>query len=412
MAVQDVNHLRSRLEKQQKKTMKKPAMKTGGLGAAMGNPDKPKLATGMTAQRRDMPAAGGLGAAVNGSAAKKKQTNSSNVANVAAEIMSEDSRLLQLAKSRGMQTANSRGLLNSSIAAGAAETAVLDQVVPMASQEAQQRFNKQQARRDSSMRMREAKQGFGFTSALKDQDAGIAKDLAEQGFGFETKLKDQDAGIAKDLKNQDTKSELKLSRKKFDQAKALSNQQFKEEMGMSRQEYRQDMALQERRLGSEKYLAQLDSGTRQKLMGMEQDMRESLAEMEIGKDEKSNMTSMLTSMHDMYQDSMRSILANTGLPADERNKLLKNAGELLTIQTDLVKSVYAVDFKWADGTFDITKDDTKDEDADKGDGTTTPPADDPTKPPNEGGGDYGGGDGGGDYGGGDPGGSGWGDGLW
>ena len=123
--------------------------------------------------------------------------------------------------------------------------------------------------------------------------------------------------------------------------------------GLSRQEYRQELAMQERRLGTEKYLAGLDSNTRKTLMSMERDMREELAKIDVGATEKQNMTSMLTSMHEMYQNSMRSILSNTALPADERTDLLKSSGELLKLQTELVKDVYAVDFKWATN-FDIT----------------------------------------------------------
>jgi hypothetical protein len=51
-------------------------------------------------------------------------------------ILNEDSPVLQQARSRAMDTANSRGLLNTSMAAGAGESAVIDAAMPIASADA------------------------------------------------------------------------------------------------------------------------------------------------------------------------------------------------------------------------------------------------------------------------------------
>lgn len=53
-------------------------------------------------------------------------------------LMSQDSPLMRQATTAGMTTASRRGLINSSIAAGAAQDAALKYVVPIASQEASQ----------------------------------------------------------------------------------------------------------------------------------------------------------------------------------------------------------------------------------------------------------------------------------
>ena len=70
-----------------------------------------------------------------------------SVADGVAKIASEDSKLNQMARTEGLKAANRRGLLNSSMAVGAAQDAVLKNALPIASQDAQQAFQKNQASR-------------------------------------------------------------------------------------------------------------------------------------------------------------------------------------------------------------------------------------------------------------------------
>ena len=65
-----------------------------------------------------------------------------DVASRVNALTSQDSPLIQQARSSGMATANRRGLINSSIAAGAGEAAALGAAVPIASQDASQTHNK------------------------------------------------------------------------------------------------------------------------------------------------------------------------------------------------------------------------------------------------------------------------------
>lgn len=63
-------------------------------------------------------------------------------------ILAKDSPLMERARTRGFQIANSRGLLNSSIAAGAAMGEMIDRATPIAQQEASQGFGQNQQRRE------------------------------------------------------------------------------------------------------------------------------------------------------------------------------------------------------------------------------------------------------------------------
>ena len=61
-----------------------------------------------------------------------------SVSNRLQRILAQDSPLLQQARTRGLQAANQRGLLNSSLGIQAAEAAMIDQAMVIARQEAQQ----------------------------------------------------------------------------------------------------------------------------------------------------------------------------------------------------------------------------------------------------------------------------------
>ena len=93
----------------------------------------------------------------------------SNVAQKIANVTAYDSPMMRQARARGMQSANSRGLINSSIAAQAAESAVLDVAVPIGSQQDSQDFQGNQAHR-----------AFGYNQALQEQQFGHNQALQQQ----------------------------------------------------------------------------------------------------------------------------------------------------------------------------------------------------------------------------------------
>ena len=69
-------------------------------------------------------------------------TNDQTVEHRLEGILSKESPLMQRAQTQGMQYGNSRGLLNSSMAAGAAQGAMIDRATPIAQQDAQQFFER------------------------------------------------------------------------------------------------------------------------------------------------------------------------------------------------------------------------------------------------------------------------------
>lgn len=191
-----------------------------------------------------------------------------DVADIAADIASTDSTIMQRAATEGLQQANSRGLLNSSMAVGESQGAVLDRAVEMASQTSDQRHQ----------------------AAMSEQEYEQAK-----------KLSQQEGRITSKLSAQESKQE------------------------------QQSIAL----------AAKLDEETKIKL-----------AQMEIDANDARAAESMITSMLELYQEEVRSILANPDIGSDERQDMLAAAGELVSNEMAMIENLFAIDVDWDTG--DIT----------------------------------------------------------
>lgn len=88
-------------------------------------------------------------------------------------LLQKDSPLMKQAETRGLQAANRRGLMNSSMGVQAAEAARLDAALPIASQEAQQaqQSNLQRTELTTQQRMQQADIQFRERISSLDREA-------------------------------------------------------------------------------------------------------------------------------------------------------------------------------------------------------------------------------------------------
>lgn len=98
-----------------------------------------------------------------------------DVQNRVKNIASEDSMLNQMARTEAAKVMNSRGMLNSSMYAGAAQDAVLRQAIPIASQESNQAFQASESALDRTSR-----------EAMQEKDITNQKYLQQTDIGFRT----------------------------------------------------------------------------------------------------------------------------------------------------------------------------------------------------------------------------------
>ena len=125
-------------------------------------------------------------------------------------LLATDSPYIQMARTRAAQTANSRGLLNSSIAAGAGEAAAIERAAPLAQSDAEQ----------TNLFARD-KNNFQREGAIRQ--LGIAADSDTQGRTMEFN-RDQQA-IDQDFKIAQAQIQTKLDNSKLPAQFALSIQQ-------------------------------------------------------------------------------------------------------------------------------------------------------------------------------------------
>lgn len=103
-----------------------------------------------------------------------------------AGLLSKDSALMQRAETKGKQYANSRGLLNSSIGAGAAQAAMVDAAMPIAQQDASTYFDQgtrnQDYRQASEQNALQRTHEIGMADA--DRSGSIAMERLRQSSGL------------------------------------------------------------------------------------------------------------------------------------------------------------------------------------------------------------------------------------
>lgn len=231
-------------------------------------------------------------------------TDRTNPANIAADLMQSDSRLMRAAETKGLQNANKRGLLNTSMAVGAAQDETLKAVVPLASQEAQQRFQ------DNS-----AKQGFGFDSILSRQDYEQRLDEGSQAFGFE----------------------LDLEQMRQDQAR--------EQAALDRQF---ELSFQDREFDARFNLADMDADIRRELMQMESDMRLRLADTEAALDSRNISMEAFLTARDQYNTRVTNIMNNPDMSAEEKADAIRSEQRNLDTDVRAIEDLYSVDLPWTE----------------------------------------------------------------
>ena len=134
-----------------------------------------------------------------------------------ARITSQDSPLMQLARNQAVRQANAAGLRNSSLAAGAAQAAMVDRALPLAQQDAStfaqaagQNQQLESARREANAAREQ--QGAQFNAASENQATGqeFQTEAArrDSNAARQTQTSLTNAGYANDLLNADRQREL------------------------------------------------------------------------------------------------------------------------------------------------------------------------------------------------------------
>jgi hypothetical protein len=219
-----------------------------------------------------------------------------------ARITAQDGPLMQQAKTAGLAQAQRRGLLNSSMAVGAAQESVLRTALPMASQNAAQTAQKN----------------------LSSQQYGENRGLADQKFGHDTKLSEQNYNQTYKLNEQTFGQQKALSEQSHQQAAALTELQGHWQQAISDQDYRQKSQL-----------VQLDNGS-----------KERIATMQVDSNNREKMLSYLAAMENSYAGLFNGIQNNANIPADVRDKYMQHIGAIRDSTLSMAQQMYGISVTW------------------------------------------------------------------
>jgi hypothetical protein len=246
-----------------------------------------------------------------------------------------DSKLNQMARTEGLKAANSRGLLNSSMAVGAAQDAVIKNALPIAAQDAGQAFQKNQAAR-----------GFEY---------GMTAQEAQQGFQSGERIAGQ--GFATTQAALDRELQTSLQANQITSAEQMQYRQIASTEGIEAASRKLQADLQEKDIqfrmsegGLDRAAAvaaqQADIAFRTSEGTATRALQEQIANMNLTASQQQAASSLLLGMEGVYSTDYQSIMANTDLSASQRDTLLTAAKGRRNTMLNLVEQMYNVDLTW------------------------------------------------------------------
>lgn len=228
-------------------------------------------------------------------------------------ILGSNSPLMQRAASQGHMLANRRGLLNASMAAGAAQAAMVDAATPLALQEGQ------------------------VASAEHQQGRQISSNEYMQGRDIASQQYMQANQIAHEQYMQLQNNELQILMQQSD----IDSQELMQERDIQLQEWLMSedsalqLALQEGDIASDHWIAQLDADT-----------RAAIANLQVGASDREKIGAASASLQQQYNSNYQAILNNPDLPADQRETELTHIRNVLLNGISLIEQTYGVELTW------------------------------------------------------------------
>jgi len=298
------------------------ARPSGGLGAAL-RPPAPAAAA---------PPPSGTGLGVQPTANDPMYTGREDDVSVLVNDMAkQDSLLMQQAATSGLQTANDRGMANSSMSAGASQAATLDYITPIASQNATQSFNKNMSGLQTQQDLvlaefdRDTQQKLQRTQLRADsRQAGL-----DRNFQTETMQAEQAFSAGQTAAQQAFEAEQLAAQQSFQSGEAQSDRDFVQEQ--------MDFEAQQTQDARDFQAAQAD---------LDRQMQAALAEMELSDADQTAANAMMTDAFGDYNQMYAQILANPDLSADERISQINTNQQMLEDRIGFTQDLYDATFDW------------------------------------------------------------------
>lgn len=272
-------------------------------------------------------------------------------------ITSADSGYMQLARTSGLQTANRRGLLNTSIAAGASQAAAIAAAAPLASQNASQsaqrnltrlgaHFTGEQQQADIASREKmldeqlaseEARLGRQLTSQELQQQRDIANRLEMQGY---------DLTAQKFMQQQQIAATDKLTKMNIDaESERLGRTLTAQEQAQIRELSAQQANLK-LQLANNTSIANLQEAGATSRANLDAQTRIQLEHMSNLSEEQKATLAYYLQEDQIYAQSVSNLYANEALPAPARDAAIQQFNALKNAGVNLPGTLFGLDLSW------------------------------------------------------------------
>lgn len=276
-------------------------------------------------------------------------------------ITSQDSDYMKQARTQGLMTANKRGLLNSSIAAGAAQGAAIERAAPLAAQNAQQMAQRNLERLSSKFAGERQQAQFGHEIGMQERQLTAAE---------QQQLKDIEARMT--MQGIDIQSQKDLQTKALAHATDLANMQIAAEMERLGRQLTAQEEQQIRQLASSEMIARLEIGSREGMNAADLANRLEIANLgEAGATARANLDAATRlqmqelenlsvqqraaldyylQSNQIYAQSLASLYANENMPAPARDAAMQNFLALRNSGANLPALIFGENMSWPQGT--------------------------------------------------------------
>jgi hypothetical protein len=281
---------------------------------------------------------------------------------------SKDSPLMKAARTEGLKIANRRGLLNSTMAADASQDAALRQVVPIASQDSSQDFQRNQAARNFEYTMAGQDDAQGHEVDMFGRTAGLERELQTQRLTSDQRLQTERILAEKDmqLKSLNSDATLQALRLKHDlttQERAILADKEAQIRGITAERSNLERTIladtenQQRDIAFRGDLFNRDATLRRDLQSnefnfdqgqrtLDRALQEKLAKWNLDANDRNSAAQLLTNMENLYQNTYASLLNNTAMDAATRTQFMTSIKNLRDKQINFVEQMYDIDLTW------------------------------------------------------------------
>lgn len=275
-------------------------------------------------------------------AANSPYTFDDSVENRLTGMLQSDSPLMKRAEQQGYQTANKRGLLNSSMAAGAAQGAMIDRATPIATAEAQFANNKNLQTTDIAAQMDRLTTQAGFTKELTVMDNVAQMERVQ--FSANEEMKRLQASMANANEQQRVAIKAQMDQLVYSTNAQIHALNVQASHASNLQAQGSTQQMERMRLESANTLKQIQAQGDQEMRRTSATLDASMKELQltVSSGDRNAAMNAAAALHQSSQQLQQSIISNPEIPAAQRNQWLTYAQQQAAIGVNLINQVQGV----------------------------------------------------------------------